>query len=137
MEKGYKYLGILHGMENLQKQVKANTLKTYTKRIRQVLKTKLSGQNKIQAINTYAMPVVSYTAGIIEWTQTEMKDLDRKTRKLLNMHGGLHPRADVHRLYLPRSQGGRGLKEVEATVTGDSTVLRYVGARGLCQCGGP
>ena len=123
VEKGYKYLGILQGMENLQKQVKANTVKTYTKRIRQVMKTKLNGQNKIQAINTYAMPVVSYTAGIIEWTQTEMKDLDRKTRKLLNMYGGLHPRADVHRLYLPRHQGGRGLKEVEATVTGESMGL--------------
>ncbi|KAJ8029456.1 hypothetical protein HOLleu_28849 [Holothuria leucospilota] len=123
VERGYKYLGILQGMENLQKQVKANTIKTYTKRIRQVMKTKLSGQNKIQAINTYAMPVVSYTAGIIEWTQTEMKDLDRKTRKLLNMYGGLHPRADVHRLYLPRHHGGRGLKEVEVSVTAESVGL--------------
>ncbi|KAJ8039802.1 Retrovirus-related Pol polyprotein from type-2 retrotransposable element R2DM [Holothuria leucospilota] len=130
VHKGYKYVGILQGMENLQEKVKANTIKTHRKRIRQVLKTKLTGQNKIQALNTYAMPVISFTAGIIEWTRTEMADLDRRTRKLLNIYRGLHPRADVHRLYLPRHQGGRGLKEVEATTTGEKVGLdKYIERR--------
>jgi len=31
------------------------------------------------------------------------------------MYVGLHPRADIHRLYLPR-KGGRKLREVPATV---------------------
>ena len=29
------------------------------------------------------------------------------------IYGMLHPRADVQRLFLPRGQGGRGLKSVE------------------------
>ena len=62
------------------------------------------------------MPVLSYTGGVIEWTQSETSELDRRTRKTLNMYKGLHPRADIHRLYLPRQKGGRGLKEVSATL---------------------
>ena len=51
------------------------------------------------------MPVISYTTGIIEWTKTEMTELDRRKRKLLKIYGGLHPRADVHRLYLKGVEG--------------------------------
>jgi hypothetical protein len=81
-----------------------------------VLKSKLNGQNKIQPINTYFMPVLSYTEGVIEWTQSEVEELDRKPRKTLNNYEGLHPRSDTHRLYLQRQNGGRGLKEMKATI---------------------
>ena len=116
VSQGYKYLGILQGQENLQQEVKSKATHLYFKRVKQVLKSKLNGQNKIQAINTYAMPVLSYMGGVIEWTQSEIEELDRKTRKTLNMYKGLHPRSDTHRLYLPRQKGGRGLKEVKATI---------------------
>ena len=43
-------------------------------------------------------------------------DLDRKTRKLLTMHGVPHPRADFSHLYLSRKEGGRGLINVEDCV---------------------
>jgi len=62
------------------------------------------------------MPVITYTAGIIDWNKKEIQDLDRMTRKTMNMYGGLHPRADIHRLYLPRKEGDRGLREVAARV---------------------
>jgi len=45
------------------------------------------------------------------------------TRKTMNMHRGLHPRADIHRLYLPRNEGGRGLREVQQQ--SDSNVQDY------------
>lgn len=114
---GYKYLGILQNMENKQREVKDIASATYRRKLRHVLKSKLNGQNKIHAMNTYALPVITYTAGIIDWTQHELAELDRKTRKTMNMYGGLHPRADVHRLYIPRKSGGRGLKGVAATMT--------------------
>jgi len=56
----------------------------------------------IQAINTNTMPVITYTAGIIDRNKKEIQDLDRMTRKTMNTYRGLHPRADIHRLYLPR-----------------------------------
>ena len=42
--------------------------------------------------------------------------MDRRTRKLMTMHNALHPRSNVDRLYIPRSEGGRGLLSVEDTV---------------------
>ena len=44
---------------------------------------------------------------------SELAELDRKTRKLLTIHGALHPRSNVNRLYLPRREGGGGLISVE------------------------
>ena len=55
------------------------------------------------------VPVVRYTAGIIDWTQAELEDLDRKARKLISAHHALHPQSDMDKLYLPIQAGGRGL----------------------------
>ena len=74
-----------------------------------VLKSKLNGKNKIQAINTWAVVVMRYGAGIIKWTDNELRTLDRKTRKILTMYGAFHTKSDVDRLYLARVQGGHGL----------------------------
>jgi hypothetical protein len=62
------------------------------------------------------MPVLSYTGGVIEWTQSKVEELDRKTWKTHNMFKGLHPRSYTHRLYLPRQKGGQGLEEMKATI---------------------
>ena len=43
----------------------------------------------------------------------EIHQLDIRTKKLLTMHGGLHPKSNVDRLYIPRKEGGRGLLNVE------------------------
>ena len=78
-----------------------------------ILRTELNGKHKMEAINNLAVPVVQYCFGIIDWKISELKKIDTKTCKLLNMHKMLHPKADVERLYLPRKYGGRGLIEVE------------------------
>jgi len=98
-------------MQNKQKEVKRQVTTSYRKRLRQILKSRLNAKNKIQAINTYAVPVVTYTAGIIGWNKREIQQLDKMTRKTMNMHGGLLPRANIHRLYLPRKEGCRELRE--------------------------
>ena len=48
--------------------------------------------------------------------RTSLRALDRKARKLLTIYRSLHPQADVDRLYVKRSQGGRGLISVEDCV---------------------
>ena len=35
--------------------------------------------------------------------------MDRKTKKILTMYGGLHPRSNVECLHLTKNEGGRGL----------------------------
>ena len=84
--------------------------KEYKRRLKLLLKTKLSGKNKIMAVNTWAVAILRYSAGIVEWrSDDELKELDRKTRKMMKMHGALHPKSDVDRLYLQKQKGGRGL----------------------------
>ena len=62
------------------------------------------------------MPVVHYTAGIVDWTLQECAELDRFTRKQMTLFKALHPRADIDRLYVNRKMGGRGLLSIADVV---------------------
>ena len=112
----YKYLGILQADQIKQKKMKEKVGNEYKRRVRKLLETKLNGQNVINAINTWAIPLLRYSAAFLGWTKEEIHQLDRKTRKLLTMHGGLHPKSNVDRLYIPRKEGGRGLLNVEDVI---------------------
>ena len=63
--------------------MKVKIRKEYRRRIRMVLKSELNAINKIEAINTVATPVITYSFNLINWTAEDIKNLDRKTRKLL------------------------------------------------------
>ena len=112
LDETYKYLGILQTDDIKHKQAKRKTLSKCNKRVKKILKSKLNGGNIIKAINSWAVPVVRYTARIIDWIQAELEDLDRKTKKLMSAYHALHPQSDVDRLYLPRQAGGRGLLQI-------------------------
>jgi len=92
------------------------------KRLRLVLGLELSTKNKIQAIGSLAIPELRYSFGIVNWCQ-ELQKLDRKTRKLLAIHGQHCPQADVDRLYVPRKQVGRGLMQLVLAYTLEITEL--------------
>ena len=123
LQESYKYLGILQGDNIKHDQVKEKTSKEYLKRLRKILKSKLNGGNSIKAINSWAVPVIRYTAGIIDWTKSELDELDRKTRKIMSANRALHPQSDVDRLYLPRKIGGRGLIQIKQTVEEEKRAL--------------
>ena len=123
LEKSYKYLRILQTDDIKHVQVKKKAASEYTKRVHKVLKSKLNGRNSIRAINSWAVPVIRYTAGIVDWTQAELEYLDRKTRKLMTANHALQPQSDVDRLYLPRQTGGRGLIQVKQTVEEEKRAL--------------
>ena len=113
---GYKYLGILEADDVKNKEMKDLVTKEYYRRIRNILRSKLNGGNVIKAINSRAVAIIRYGAGLIKWTKDELRTIDRKTRKLMTIHKALHPRSDVDRLYLSRKEGGRGLISVEDCV---------------------
>nr|CAH7733875.1 unnamed protein product [Callosobruchus chinensis] len=48
-----------------------------------------------------------------ELSVEELRQLDTKTRKRMNMERSLHPKSSVPRIYLPRHLGGRGLLSLE------------------------
>ena len=109
----YRYLGMEEDSEIVKETMKRTISKEYFRRVRLVLRTELNSKNKISAISSLAVPVVEYSFGLIDWTQQEILSMDRKTRKLLTLHGALHPRADVDRIYVTRREGGRGLRQLE------------------------
>ena len=79
--------------------MKENVKNEYLKRVKSTLKFEHNARNTFQAINTWAVPTIRYAAVIIKWTMEELDYLDRKTRKLTTMHGGLHPRPNIQRVY--------------------------------------
>ena len=123
-ESGYKYLGVLEGACIKTKEMKELVRKEYLKRVKLVANSWLYGGNMVQSVNTWAVSVVRYTAGILEWNDSELKAMDVKTRKLLTMKGAFHMNSSVDRLYLKREVGGRGLISVEECVKAEELGLR-------------
>ena len=123
-EEGYTYLGILELDKIREAEMKEIIGKEYKRRLRLILRSKLNGKNKISAVNTWAVAMFRYGAGIIQWKENELKDLDRKTRKTMTMYGAFHPKSDVDRLYVKRKEGGRGLISVERCVKEEENSLK-------------
>ena len=94
---------------------KERVRKEYKRRVRKIWSSNLYSNNKVTAHNTFAIPVLTPTIGILNWTKQEIRDLDIATREILTYTGSLHKRSDVNRLYVPRKFGGRGLTSVEDT----------------------
>ncbi len=123
---GYTYLGIVELDKVKEKEMKEKTRSEYKRTLRLILKSKLNGKNKITAINTWAVAIFRYGAGIIDWKESELKSIDRTTRKNLKMYGAMHPKSDVDRLYVKRKEGGRGLISVEQCVRGEENSLGFL-----------
>ena len=58
----------------------------------------------------FAVPILKPTYSILDCTIQEVRNIDTKARKVLSMTGNFHINSDVDCLYIPRSEGGRGLK---------------------------
>jgi hypothetical protein len=128
--KAYKYLGVEENHNIEHKNEKEKLKKEYVRRLRLILDTELSAKYKMQAIGSLAVPVLRYSFGIMNWHQEEIQKLDRKSRKMLTIHGQHHPRADNDLLYVPRKEGGRGLKQVEGAYIAETvSLVEYVGSK--------
>ena len=71
------------------------------------------------------MTVFRYGAGILQWKESELKDVDRKSRKTITAYGALHPKSDVDRLYVTKKEGGRGLMSVERCVKEEGNIFGF------------
>jgi hypothetical protein len=69
----------------------------YRRRLRMILKSELNTRNKITATGGLAVPVLNYSFGIINWRTAEIKEIDRRSRKMLTMYTDLH---DVSQFYV-------------------------------------
>lgn len=108
----YRYLGIKQSRIMEEKITKQEVTIKYLERVKSLAKRKLYGRNLIKAINTYAIPLLVYTFGIINWTSTDIQDIKRKTNKILTNYRYHHIHSATERLPLPRAHGGRGLIDI-------------------------
>jgi Reverse transcriptase (RNA-dependent DNA polymerase) len=108
----YKYLGIDEDVRYRGEITKQRVRTEYIARVRKIWNSELYGRNKAQAHNIFAVPVLTPTFAILDWSKEEIHDLDVLTRKQLTMSGSFHRNGDVDRLYVCRKEGGRGLKSV-------------------------
>ena len=70
LQKGesYNYFGILEA-ERFLDEVKLKVSKEYFRRLQKVLKSKLNGGNLVQGVNTWAVPLLRYSAAFISWRE--------------------------------------------------------------------
>jgi hypothetical protein len=108
----YRYLGHTQSKQIKRAQMKQKLGEEYLNRTKSTLMTKLNGKNTTKAVNTYATPILTFSFGIVQWTPTELENLQAKTRKLLTRYRFHHPRAAKERLTLPRQIGGRVLTDI-------------------------
>jgi hypothetical protein len=57
----------------------------YSRRLRMILKRELSARNKITAIGALAVPVLRYSFGTINRRFEEIKEIDKKIRRMLTI----------------------------------------------------
>ena len=48
-----------------------------------------------EAINTWAVSVVRYSAAFLGWPRLQLEEIDRRMRKLVTMHDGFHPKSNA------------------------------------------
>ena len=102
-QEGYTYLGIIELDKIKEAEMKEKITKEYKRRQRLILKSKLNGRNKVTAINIWEVAI--FRQKIIKWKVSELKALERKSRKTMTMYGGLRPKSDVDTLC--KKKGGR------------------------------
>jgi hypothetical protein len=107
----YKYLGHMQTEQIRHSQMEQELGDEYLQRTKDILKTKLNGKNTFKAINTYAIPVLTFSFGIVKRTPTDLENIQIRTRALLTRRRIRRPRAAKQRLTLPRRIGGRGMAD--------------------------
>ena len=109
----YKYLGQDENIGYDGPANKARVIKEYCTRVKKIWSSQLSAFNKVIAHNSFAVPVIIPSIGILDWCMEEIKEIDIRTRKILCMTHNFHPKSDVDRLYTQRACGGRGLRQIQ------------------------
>ena len=75
--------------------MKGKITSEYVRLVKKLCRSKFNGGNLLGGINAWAVGVVHYSAGIVDWTVEELVSMNRKTRKILAMNGCLHTRTSL------------------------------------------
>ena len=115
--------------------MKVKIRKESYRQVRGVLQSEVNVKNKLEAINTLAITVVTYSINIVNWNLEEIKSIDRKIKKIMILNRIHHPKADVSGMYIPRKERRQGMTNLEmaykTTTIGFNSYLQSSGDRML------
>lgn len=112
-EELYKYLGYNQARILEHKTIKEKLKLEYTRRINSICKMQLSSKNLFKALNTYAIPMLTYSFGVVRWSITDINALEIKTRSTLTQHRYHYPKSAIERVSIPKKEGGRELIDIK------------------------
>ncbi|CAG5053557.1 unnamed protein product [Parnassius apollo] len=108
----YKYLGITQSLRINHDEIRSKITEVYNQGLKRILSSGLNGHNLTKAINTFAMPALTYTFGVVNWSDTELAKIERSTHVILTKYLIHHPKSAVERVTLSRANGGRRLIDI-------------------------
>ena len=94
----HKYLGIHENISYNGPINKERVIKECVNRIRKIWNSEPSDFNKTVGHNTFTVPTLTSTVGILDWTFKEKDQIDTQTRNPLAMSGSFYPKSDAHSL---------------------------------------
>lgn len=89
MAKRFKYFWL---RTNQTKQAKSTVKEQYKQRVKLLTKFCLIAGNFIKAFNTYSLPVLRYSFGILKWSSIEQEYIQRPTRTMFIKSNNHHPK---------------------------------------------
>lgn len=108
----YKYLGVEQCQTIDHTKAKGKIKNLFNSRLKTLMKSSLNSKNLTKAVNTFAIPILTYSFGIINWSKTELEALERNLRTTLTKFNKHHPKSACERITIPRNQGGRGFIDI-------------------------
>ena len=109
----YKFLGTVENSKQLDELIMQTLSQEYIRRLSVIWTSNISIPRKIKAKDTFAIPLLQYSFWTCTWTLEKLKQLDRKTREVINKNRGRNRKSSVPMTYLSYDQGGYNLSELE------------------------
>ena len=91
----FKYLGVNKNNRIHHATMKEEIRKECYQSVRAVLKTEINIDNRMIAINTLTIPLVTYSFKIFNWAVPDIMKVDTKIQTLVRSERIHHPRVDI------------------------------------------
>ena len=106
----YKFLGLEQANGIDRYYIYEKVKEKVEERMENIVEYELNDRNLMNAINTRVVPVITYGMNVIKYTSKEITSLEMIIKRCLRENRMHAPQSSDERLYLPRKEGGRGLK---------------------------
>ena len=111
----YKFLGIPENVEHDIDDIVKNSKTSVRQRTNVIWTSPLSDYNKVEATNSFVHSSLEYFMWSEKFKLNDLREIDQLIRDVLNDQKAKYRLQANSSLYLTRSKGGRGLKNIETT----------------------